>query len=172
MCHLMGSEKLEEQIPKLIPAILSLYKKNNEHYIISKVGMCWLWRSVYVDFVIWIISLYKQKTITLCPSVNCPYLICASCQFFIFSAFLQSESVPSSWCICQHGQQSAGDTTWQSTLSTASTGMHYLHAKLKSGALAIKQSGYGHMTQITLEDCRLCFSYIHSSKRSVIAQPF
>ncbi|XP_077577113.1 maestro heat-like repeat-containing protein family member 1 isoform X1 [Stigmatopora nigra] len=36
MCHLMASEKLEEQIPKLIPAILALYKKNNEHYIISK----------------------------------------------------------------------------------------------------------------------------------------
>ncbi|XP_019946928.2 maestro heat-like repeat-containing protein family member 1 isoform X1 [Paralichthys olivaceus] len=36
MCHLMASDKLEEQIPKLIPAILSLYKKNNEHYIISK----------------------------------------------------------------------------------------------------------------------------------------
>lgn len=38
MCHLMASDKLEEQIPKLIPAILSLYKKNNEHYVISKVG--------------------------------------------------------------------------------------------------------------------------------------
>lgn len=38
MCHLMAGEKLEDQIPKLIPAILSLYKKNNEHYIISKVG--------------------------------------------------------------------------------------------------------------------------------------
>ncbi|KAI4810740.1 hypothetical protein KUCAC02_013672, partial [Chaenocephalus aceratus] len=36
MSHLMASDKLEEQIPKLIPAILSLYKKNNEHYIISK----------------------------------------------------------------------------------------------------------------------------------------
>ncbi|XP_061529897.1 maestro heat-like repeat-containing protein family member 1 isoform X2 [Phycodurus eques] len=36
MCHLMASDKLEEQIPKLIPAILSLFKKNNEHYIISK----------------------------------------------------------------------------------------------------------------------------------------
>ncbi|XP_060936842.1 maestro heat-like repeat-containing protein family member 1 isoform X3 [Limanda limanda] len=36
MCHLMASDKLEEQLPKLIPAILSLYKKNNEHYIISK----------------------------------------------------------------------------------------------------------------------------------------
>ncbi|TNN22074.1 Maestro heat-like repeat-containing protein family member 1 [Liparis tanakae] len=39
MCHLMASDKLEEQIPKLIPAILSLYKKNNEHYIISKVSV-------------------------------------------------------------------------------------------------------------------------------------
>ncbi len=39
MCHLMASDKLEEQIPKLIPAILALYKKNNEHYVISKVGM-------------------------------------------------------------------------------------------------------------------------------------
>lgn len=37
----MACEKLEEQIPKLIPAILSLYKKNNEHYIISKVGTVW-----------------------------------------------------------------------------------------------------------------------------------
>ncbi|XP_068179896.1 maestro heat-like repeat-containing protein family member 1 isoform X2 [Antennarius striatus] len=36
MCHLMASDKLEENIPKLIPAMLSLYKKNNEHYIISK----------------------------------------------------------------------------------------------------------------------------------------
>nr|XP_046255582.1 maestro heat-like repeat-containing protein family member 1 isoform X1 [Scatophagus argus] len=36
MCHLMANDKLEEQIPKLIPAILSLYKKNNEHYVISK----------------------------------------------------------------------------------------------------------------------------------------
>ncbi|XP_061806331.1 maestro heat-like repeat-containing protein family member 1 isoform X1 [Nerophis lumbriciformis] len=36
MCHLMASDKLEEQIPKVIPAMLSLYKKNNEHHIISK----------------------------------------------------------------------------------------------------------------------------------------
>ncbi|KAM4581297.1 maestro heat-like repeat-containing protein family member 1 isoform 1-T1 [Odontesthes bonariensis] len=36
MCHLMASEKLEEQIPRIIPAILALYKKNNEHYVISK----------------------------------------------------------------------------------------------------------------------------------------
>ncbi|KAM9852658.1 maestro heat-like repeat-containing protein family member 1 [Aulostomus maculatus] len=36
MCHLMASDKLEEQIPKLIPAMLSLYKKNSEHYVISK----------------------------------------------------------------------------------------------------------------------------------------
>ncbi|XP_011483379.1 maestro heat-like repeat-containing protein family member 1 isoform X1 [Oryzias latipes] len=36
MCHLMPSDKLEEQIPKIIPTIMSLYKKNNEHYVISK----------------------------------------------------------------------------------------------------------------------------------------
>ncbi|CAG6015929.1 unnamed protein product [Menidia menidia] len=36
MCHLMASDKLEEQIPRIIPAILSLYKKNNEHLVISK----------------------------------------------------------------------------------------------------------------------------------------
>lgn len=37
MCHLMASDKLEDQITKLIPAILSLYKKHNtDHYIISK----------------------------------------------------------------------------------------------------------------------------------------
>lgn len=38
MCHLMPSDKLEEQLPRIIPAIMSLYKKNTEHYIISKVG--------------------------------------------------------------------------------------------------------------------------------------
>uniref|UniRef100_A0A1A8JGS9 Maestro heat-like repeat family member 1 n=1 Tax=Nothobranchius kuhntae TaxID=321403 RepID=A0A1A8JGS9_NOTKU len=36
MCHLMPRDKLEEQIPRIIPAIMSLYKKNNEHYIVSK----------------------------------------------------------------------------------------------------------------------------------------
>uniref|UniRef100_A0A3Q3N7I0 Maestro heat-like repeat family member 1 n=1 Tax=Mastacembelus armatus TaxID=205130 RepID=A0A3Q3N7I0_9TELE len=40
MCHLMASDKLEDQIPKLIPTILSLYKKNTEHYVISKVSLC------------------------------------------------------------------------------------------------------------------------------------
>ncbi|CAL8337909.1 unnamed protein product [Gadus morhua 'NCC'] len=36
MSHLMASDKLEEQIPRLLPALLSMYKKNNEHFIISK----------------------------------------------------------------------------------------------------------------------------------------
>ncbi|XP_061100289.1 maestro heat-like repeat-containing protein family member 1 isoform X2 [Conger conger] len=36
MSHLMAHDKLEEQLPKLIPTMLSLYKKNAEHYIISK----------------------------------------------------------------------------------------------------------------------------------------
>ncbi|KAJ8290767.1 hypothetical protein GJAV_G00017250 [Gymnothorax javanicus] len=36
MSHLMAQDKLEEQLPKLIPTMLSLYKKNAEHYIISK----------------------------------------------------------------------------------------------------------------------------------------
>lgn len=36
MSHLMAHDKLEEQLPKLIPTVLGLYKKNPEHYIISK----------------------------------------------------------------------------------------------------------------------------------------
>ncbi|XP_036821777.1 maestro heat-like repeat-containing protein family member 1 isoform X1 [Oncorhynchus mykiss] len=36
MSHLIAHDKLEEQLPKLIPTILSLYKKNTEHYVISK----------------------------------------------------------------------------------------------------------------------------------------
>ncbi|XP_027868520.1 maestro heat-like repeat-containing protein family member 1 isoform X1 [Xiphophorus couchianus] len=36
MCHLMASDKLEEQLPRIFPAIVSLYKKNTEHYVISK----------------------------------------------------------------------------------------------------------------------------------------
>lgn len=64
MCHLMASDKLEEQIPRLVPAILSLYKKNNEHYIISKVMHqcrdCLLW--VFVESIIYV---RKWRTITL-----------------------------------------------------------------------------------------------------------
>uniref|UniRef100_A0A673MNJ9 Maestro heat-like repeat-containing protein family member 1 n=1 Tax=Sinocyclocheilus rhinocerous TaxID=307959 RepID=A0A673MNJ9_9TELE len=37
MSHLMAHDKLEEQLPKLLPTVLGLYKKNSEHYIISKV---------------------------------------------------------------------------------------------------------------------------------------
>uniref|UniRef100_A0A671LWS5 Maestro heat-like repeat-containing protein family member 1 n=1 Tax=Sinocyclocheilus anshuiensis TaxID=1608454 RepID=A0A671LWS5_9TELE len=36
MSHLMAHDKLEEQLPKLLPTILGLYKKNSEHYIITK----------------------------------------------------------------------------------------------------------------------------------------
>uniref|UniRef100_A0A8C1M357 Maestro heat-like repeat-containing protein family member 1 n=1 Tax=Cyprinus carpio TaxID=7962 RepID=A0A8C1M357_CYPCA len=36
MSHLMAHDKLEEQLPKLLLTILGLYKKNSEHYIITK----------------------------------------------------------------------------------------------------------------------------------------
>uniref|UniRef100_A0A8C2Y903 Maestro heat like repeat family member 1 n=1 Tax=Coturnix japonica TaxID=93934 RepID=A0A8C2Y903_COTJA len=36
MSYLMPGEKLEEQLPKLIPAVLSLYKKHTETFYISK----------------------------------------------------------------------------------------------------------------------------------------
>uniref|UniRef100_A0A8C3Q2H5 Maestro heat like repeat family member 1 n=1 Tax=Chrysolophus pictus TaxID=9089 RepID=A0A8C3Q2H5_CHRPC len=38
MSYLMPGEKLEEQLPKLIPAVLSLYKKHTESFYISKVS--------------------------------------------------------------------------------------------------------------------------------------
>lgn len=46
MSYLMPSEKLEEQLPKLIPGILALYKKHAEAFYISKVSSlerrcCW-----------------------------------------------------------------------------------------------------------------------------------
>lgn len=37
MSHLLPSEKLEEQLPKLLPAVLGLYKKHVETFKISKV---------------------------------------------------------------------------------------------------------------------------------------
>ncbi|KAG8428895.1 hypothetical protein GDO86_018963, partial [Hymenochirus boettgeri] len=36
MSHLLPNEKLEEQIPRLIPGILSLYKKNVETFYVTK----------------------------------------------------------------------------------------------------------------------------------------
>lgn len=38
MSYLMPGEKLEEQLPKLIPGILALYKKHTEAFYISKVS--------------------------------------------------------------------------------------------------------------------------------------
>lgn len=38
MSHLLPGEKLEEQLPKLIPGILALYKKHTEAFYISKVS--------------------------------------------------------------------------------------------------------------------------------------
>lgn len=40
MSYLMPGEKLEEQLPKLIPGILALYKKHTEAFYISKVSGC------------------------------------------------------------------------------------------------------------------------------------
>lgn len=36
MSHLLPSERLEEQLPKLLPAVLGLYKKHAEAFQISK----------------------------------------------------------------------------------------------------------------------------------------
>lgn len=38
MSHLVLSERLEEQLPRLIPGILALYKKPAEAYYVSKVS--------------------------------------------------------------------------------------------------------------------------------------
>lgn len=38
MSHLLPTEKLEEQLPKLLPGVLSLYKKHAETFQISKVS--------------------------------------------------------------------------------------------------------------------------------------
>ena len=37
MSHLLPSEKLEEQLPKLLPGLLGLYKKHAETVHVSKV---------------------------------------------------------------------------------------------------------------------------------------
>lgn len=43
MSHLLPSEKLEEQLPKLLPGVLALYKKHAETFHVSKVRTCTLW---------------------------------------------------------------------------------------------------------------------------------
>lgn len=40
MSHLLPSERLEEQLPKLLPAVLALYKKHAETCHVSKVRLC------------------------------------------------------------------------------------------------------------------------------------
>ena len=38
MSHIMSKEKLEEQLPKLIPGVLALYKKHPDPYHVTQVG--------------------------------------------------------------------------------------------------------------------------------------
>ena len=40
MSHLLPSEKLEEQLPKLLPGVLALYRKHAETFHVSKVRAC------------------------------------------------------------------------------------------------------------------------------------
>lgn len=45
MSHLLPGEKLEEQLPRLLPGVLALYKKHAETFHVSKVrtgGLCLL----------------------------------------------------------------------------------------------------------------------------------
>lgn len=42
MSHLLPSEKLEEQLPKLLPRVLAFYKKHTETVQVSKVRTVWL----------------------------------------------------------------------------------------------------------------------------------
>ncbi|XP_031575321.1 maestro heat-like repeat-containing protein family member 1 [Actinia tenebrosa] len=39
MTHIMSHDKLEEQLPKLLPGITNLYKKHSDHYFITQ-GLC------------------------------------------------------------------------------------------------------------------------------------
>ena len=40
MVHLLSATALNDQLPKLLPGIMQLYKKHSEHYYISQVFMC------------------------------------------------------------------------------------------------------------------------------------
>lgn len=42
MSHLLPSEKLEEQLPKLLPGVVALYRKHAEAFHVSKVCSCML----------------------------------------------------------------------------------------------------------------------------------
>lgn len=37
MVHLLSATALNDQLPKLLPGIMQLYKKHSEHYYISQV---------------------------------------------------------------------------------------------------------------------------------------
>ena len=39
MTLVMANDKLEEQLPKLLPGITGLYKKHTEHYLITQVKL-------------------------------------------------------------------------------------------------------------------------------------
>lgn len=38
MVHLLSPAALNDQLPKLLPGIMQLYKKHSEHYYITQVG--------------------------------------------------------------------------------------------------------------------------------------
>ena len=37
--HLLAADSLNEQLPKLVPGVIQLYRKQTEHYYITQVGV-------------------------------------------------------------------------------------------------------------------------------------
>lgn len=48
MTLIMAHDKLEEQLPKLLPGITQLYKKHTEHYLITQVTLLYIVIIVFV----------------------------------------------------------------------------------------------------------------------------
>lgn len=98
----MAHDKLEEQLPKLIPTILSLYKKIPEHYIISKV-------EVHPR-----LSPLDDMLLAFWAS------LCVNDKLVVYCVL--SESVPDSRCFCKHGEPGAGDSAGQPAPGSAPAG--------------------------------------------------
>lgn len=78
-----------------------------------------------MGFVNGIICLSKQRTISLCPSVNCPYLLCVcDLRMWVFCFSFSPPSPPQSLCQVLDASLSMGSRVLETQLDSLLLALH------------------------------------------------
>ena len=73
MVHLLSSTALNDQLPKLLPGIMQLYRKHSEHYYISQVHIISYMHVLYTYMCMYIVQVH------VCSIFMCVYSLQCTC---------------------------------------------------------------------------------------------